>query len=288
MSENGTETIAPKAVIEDRIYVGNVDFKASEEELKLFFEGLNVTEVDIPFKENVRGDKVFKRHLGFAFVQFETKEDADKALADYNGQKFQRRNIFIKKAVPPPTEEEKKVRVEAYRAKREALLADKVKKKAEAAAAKKEADGAAPKSGAVDSSSDDKTPEGKASKDTIFVTNLNYDVTVKDLNVLFKDLKPKWIHVPARKVPLHVLKKNHGRRKNKGIAFVKFSSEETQKQAVSEFNGKEINGREIIVDIAIDARTPKEEDVKQAQEAEAVADVAVAEAEAAQDEESEA
>lgn len=42
MSENGTETIAPKAVIEDRIYVGNVDFKASEEELKLFFEGLNV------------------------------------------------------------------------------------------------------------------------------------------------------------------------------------------------------------------------------------------------------
>ena len=76
--------------------------------MKELFQDLKVTEVEIPFKENTRGDKVFKRHLGFAFVQFENKDDADKAIATYNGQKFQRRNIFIKKAVPPPTEEEKR------------------------------------------------------------------------------------------------------------------------------------------------------------------------------------
>ena len=102
------ETKVTKPVIEDRIYVGNVDFKATEDELKELFQDLKVTEVEIPFKENTRGDKVFKRHLGFAFVQFENKDDADKAIATYNGQKFQRRNIFIKKAVPPPTEEEKR------------------------------------------------------------------------------------------------------------------------------------------------------------------------------------
>jgi len=264
-------SISSKPVIEDRIYVGNVDFKATEDELKELFEGLKVTEVDIPFKENTRGEKTFKRHLGFAFVQFENKEEADKAITEYNGKKFQRRHIFIKKAVPPPTEEEKKVRVEAFKAKREVYLAEKEKKKSEAAAAKKEKEAAKAKETPKGENGEDakeKAPDGKPSLDTIFVTNLNYDVTVKTLNTLFRDLKPKWIHVPARKVPFHILKKNQGRRKNKGIAFVKFANEETQKQAVAEFNGKEINGREIIVDIAIDARTPKEEEVKEAQAAE--------------------
>lgn len=110
----------------------------------------------------------------------------------------------------------------------------------------------------------EKVPEGKASQDTIFVTNLDYKVDVKTLNGLFKDLKPKWIHVPTRKVPAHILKKQTGRRApfNKGIAFVKFADEETQKQAVAEYNGKELNGREIIVDIAIDARIPKDAEAK--------------------------
>lgn len=37
--ENETQS---KPVIEDRIYVGNVDFKATEDELKELFEGLSV------------------------------------------------------------------------------------------------------------------------------------------------------------------------------------------------------------------------------------------------------
>lgn len=253
------ETKVTKPVIEDRIYVGNVDFKATEDELKELFQDLKVTEVEIPFKENTRGDKVFKRHLGFAFVQFENKDDADKAIATYNGQKFQRRNIFIKKAVPPPTEEEKKERVEAFKAKREEIKKEKEQKKAEAKKKREEAAATASANG----ESTDYTPaipDGTPSKDTIFITNLDYKVNVKTLNNLFKDLKPKWIHVPSRRVPYNRRGRGGKFRKpfNKGIAFVKFSNEETQKQAVAEFNGKEVNGREIIVDIAIDSRIPKE------------------------------
>ena len=114
------ETKVTKPVIEDRIYVGNVDFKATEDELKELFQDLKVTEVEIPFKENTRGDKVFKRHLGFAFVQFENKDDADKAIATYNGQKFQRRNIFIKRLFHHQLKK-KKERVEAFKAKREEI-----------------------------------------------------------------------------------------------------------------------------------------------------------------------
>ncbi|KAG7664936.1 uncharacterized protein J8A68_001522 [[Candida] subhashii] len=247
--ENETQS---KPVIEDRIYVGNVDFKATEDELKELFEGLSVTEVEIPFKETVRGENTFKRHLGFAFVQFESKEDADKAIEDYNGKKFQRRNIFIKKAVPPPTEEEKKERAEAFKIKREEYLKEREEKRKEAQKRREERIAAG--------EDGEKTPEGTPSKDTIFITNLDYRVNVKTLSELFKDLKPKWIHVPTRRVARHLLNRGGARRHpfNKGIAFVKFIDEETQKKAVEQFNGTELNGRNIIVDIAIDARVPKE------------------------------
>lgn len=204
----------------------------------------------------------------------------------------------MKKAVPPPTEEEKQQKIDAFRAKKAEQKAKKAEQKAKRAEEKaektekedqatksdepltKEANGEAkPKKtkkkaakkadtpdgttpDAATSSEDpkDKIPDGKASADTIFITNLDYKVDVKTLNRLFKELKPKWIHVPTRRVPFHILKRQKSKGRtvfNKGIAFVKFSNEDLQKQAIADFNGKELNGREIIVDIAIDARIPK-------------------------------
>ncbi|KAL6450716.1 tcg1 Single-stranded TG1-3 DNA-binding protein [Candida maltosa Xu316] len=262
------ETKPLKPLIEDRIYVGNVDFKATEDELKELFKDLKVSDVEIPFKESVKNGKTFKKHLGFAFVQFESKDDADKAIDQFNGQKFQRRNIFIRKAVPPPTEEEKKERVAIYRAKKEE---EKKEKEEQKALAKKRREEATASSSANNGESGTATiPDGTPSTDTIFITNLDYKVNVKTLK-----LKPKWIHVPARKVPYNRRGRGGKFRRpfNKGIAFVKFANEETQKQAVAEFNGKEINGREIIVDIAIDSRVPKEgtgEDVDGEEEEEQV------------------
>ncbi|CAK9438013.1 uncharacterized protein LODBEIA_P23730 [Lodderomyces beijingensis] len=267
MSEVSEEVrAATKPVIEERVYVGNVDYKATEEEVKELFKDLKVTEVEIPFKERTRNDETFKLHLGFAFVQFESKEEADKAIAEYNGKRLQRRNIFLKKAVPPPTEEERKVKNEAFKAKREELQKTRKQKKEEAAAAKKQAkEGAAgDNSDAKDESSKSKSPSSKAapdgekSKDTVFVTNLEYKVNAKVLSKVFEELKPKWIHVPVRRVHQKTPEGAPKRRPlNKGIAFVKFADEETQKRAVAEFNGKDVKGREMIVDFAVNSKVPE-------------------------------
>lgn len=48
-------------------------------------------------------------------------------------------------------------------------------------------------------------------------------------------------------------------RKGRGFGFVSLGSEELQQKAVSEMNGKEIDGREIAVKVAIDS--PGKEDV---------------------------
>ncbi|KAK7680963.1 hypothetical protein QCA50_016016 [Cerrena zonata] len=235
MSEQAT-----KQVIEDRIYLGNVDYKATEEEVREFFKDLKVTEVDIP---------------SFAFVQFETKDDADKAIEKFNGEEFKGRNIYTKKAVPPPTEEEKQIKTEAYKAKK----AEKKKKLAEKKAAtnatkKKTEEKTTPEKESKDAT--EKVPEGTPSKDTIFITNLDYKVDVQTLSNLFKELKPKWIHVPTVRYPKRFQRGRAGGKPthNKGIAFAKFSSEEAQKQAIAQFNGKDINGREIIIDIAINTK----------------------------------
>ena len=47
-------------------------------------------------------------------------------------------------------------------------------------------------------------------------------------------------------------------RKGRGFGFVTLASEEQQQKAVSEMNGKEIEGREIAVKVAIDS--PGKED----------------------------
>lgn len=49
-------------------------------------------------------------------------------------------------------------------------------------------------------------------------------------------------------------------RKGRGFGFVTLSSEEQQQKAVSEMNGKEIEGREIAVKVAIDSPDKTDDD----------------------------
>jgi RNA recognition motif-containing protein len=50
-------------------------------------------------------------------------------------------------------------------------------------------------------------------------------------------------------------------RKGRGFGFVTLSSEEQQQNAVAEMNGKEIEGREIAVKVAIDSPDKTDDDV---------------------------
>ena len=114
------ETKVTKPVIEDRIYVGNVDFKATEDELKELFQDLKVTEVEIPFKENTRGDKVFKRHLGFALFNLKIRMMLIRPLPLIM-VKNSKEETFSSKRLFHHQLKKKKERVEAFKAKREEI-----------------------------------------------------------------------------------------------------------------------------------------------------------------------
>lgn len=86
-------------------------------------------------------------------------------------------------------------------------------------------------------------------------------LTHSQLKELFAAYEPVSAKIALRPIPRFMVKKLQARnepRKGRGFGFVTLASEEQQKKAVEEMNGKEIEGREIAVKVAIDS--PGKED----------------------------
>jgi len=93
------------------------------------------------------------------------------------------------------------------------------------------------------------------------VANLPYDLKEDRLLEIFKDYSPTQAKIALRPIPRFMVKKLQARgepRKGRGFGFVTLGSEELQQKACNEMNGKEIEGREIAVKVAIDS--PGKED----------------------------
>ncbi|KAK8214546.1 hypothetical protein IWZ01DRAFT_242661 [Phyllosticta capitalensis] len=103
--------------------------------------------------------------------------------------------------------------------------------------------------------------DGVPSKTKVMVANLPYDLKEEKLLEIFKDYEPQSAKIALRPIPRFMVKKLQARnepRKGRGFGFVTLASEELQQKACSEMNGKEIEGREIAVKVAIDS--PGKED----------------------------
>ena len=95
------------------------------------------------------------------------------------------------------------------------------------------------------------------------VANLPYDLSEEKLKEIFAAYQPVSAKIALRPIPRFMIKKLQARnepRKGRGFGFVTLSSEELQEKAVAEMNGKEIEGREIAVKVAIDS-PGKEDDI---------------------------
>jgi len=95
------------------------------------------------------------------------------------------------------------------------------------------------------------------------VANLPYDLSEEKLKELFAAYEPSSAKIALRPIPRFMVKKLQARnepRKGRGFGFVTLSSEDQQQKAVTEMNGKEIEGREIAVKVAIDSPDKTDED----------------------------
>jgi RNA recognition motif-containing protein len=93
------------------------------------------------------------------------------------------------------------------------------------------------------------------------VANLPYDLKEDRLMEIFTEYQPVSAKIALRPIPRFMVKKLQARnepRKGRGFGFVTLGSEELQQKACAEMNGKEVEGREIAVKVAIDS--PGKED----------------------------
>ena len=88
-------------------------------------------------------------------------------------------------------------------------------------------------------------------------------LTNRQLLELFSDYSPTSAKIALRPIPKYMVRKLLARnepRKGRGFGFVTLASEDLQKKACDDMNGKEIEGREIAVKVAIDSPGKEDED----------------------------
>ena len=98
---------------------------------------------------------------------------------------------------------------------------------------------------------------------------------------IFKDYSPVNAKIALRPIPRFMVKKLQARgepRKGRGFGFVTLGSEELQQKACNEMNGKEIEGREIAVKVAIDSPGKEDDHMEAPAEGEAATTAATGEA----------
>jgi RNA recognition motif-containing protein len=79
------------------IYVGNLAHKTTEDGLREAFEAFGVVE-----SVSIIMDKFSGQSRGFGFVEMPSKEEAQTAISELNGQELDGRELNVNEAKPKP------------------------------------------------------------------------------------------------------------------------------------------------------------------------------------------
>lgn len=79
----------------NKLYVGNLSFRVTSEDLQEHFAAAGAVE-----SANVVFDRETGRSRGFGFVEMASDDDANNAIAQFNGQEYDGRNLVVNEARP--------------------------------------------------------------------------------------------------------------------------------------------------------------------------------------------
>jgi len=80
-----------------KLYVGNLDYNTTEDDLKAHFEQKGIQSKSVSLIK----DKYTGRAKGFGFVEVESEEVLQKAVEALDGQELNGRKLTVNKAKPP-------------------------------------------------------------------------------------------------------------------------------------------------------------------------------------------
>jgi cold-inducible RNA-binding protein len=79
----------------NKLYVGNLSFRVTSEDLHDHFAAAGTVE-----SANVVFDRETGRSRGFGFVEMASEDDANNAIAQFNGTDYDGRNLVVNEARP--------------------------------------------------------------------------------------------------------------------------------------------------------------------------------------------
>ena len=79
----------------NKLYVGNLSFRVTSDELQDYFAGAGEVQ-----SANIVMDRETGRSRGFGFVEMGSEDAANAAIAQFNGQEFDGRNMVVNEARP--------------------------------------------------------------------------------------------------------------------------------------------------------------------------------------------
>ncbi|KAI8818188.1 uncharacterized protein EV422DRAFT_193509 [Fimicolochytrium jonesii] len=280
---------APKYDNTAKVFVGNLPFQVTKEELEVAFGNAGaIAEVNVI----TRGD----RSMGFGFISFERDEDADKAVQLLNATDIGGRTISVERAQDKDPNEPRRRRGGfrgrgrgvgrgrgrggrgAFRGRGRGSFSEEGGARVDQeeheytegteghdgeAGSRSRGRGRGSRGGRGRGAS--RTPRsprdttGETSKTTIFVANLPFKVDDEDLASIFKGYSV---------ASVHVVKLRNGR--SKGFGFVELANEAEQHKVLQELKNIVVDGRELVIKVAMAYQTPpsKEEEVKEEAEQE--------------------
>jgi cold-inducible RNA-binding protein len=80
---------------QNRLFVGNLSYQTMENDLQDYF-----SQAGVVTSVNLMLDKMTGKSRGFAFVEFATPEEANKAVEQFHNQEFQGRALTVNVARP--------------------------------------------------------------------------------------------------------------------------------------------------------------------------------------------
>src|SRR4051812_20961225 len=79
----------------NKLYVGNLSFRVTNEDLQEYFSAAGPVD-----SVNIVYDRETGRSRGFGFVEMASEDAATSAIAQFNGQEYDGRNMVVNEARP--------------------------------------------------------------------------------------------------------------------------------------------------------------------------------------------
>lgn len=216
------EVTDSRPTISKKLYISNINFKTTEENINDFLKEFEVLSIIIP-SQTIRGFKsTYQKSFGVAYIEFSNEENAELAKRKFETEKLDDRKVKIKNYSPYKPKYSINDDIKRSNSKKVKKLLNKKAVKSSPGENENSADAAVVDENDVKAAEQESTtgqsvpvkeekpnPLAKpVSEDTVYVTRLSAKVTDEELREYFKEFEPTDVYI-FKSYYGHHYSKNH-------------------------------------------------------------------------------